>query len=192
VKLIVGLGNPGLFYAGSRHNIGAAVLKSLASNLKVSLKRDSSVLAIVGSLKKEQENIVLVCPQTYMNLSGKAVSACLKKFKATAQDLLVICDDLDLELGRIKIRPAGSSGGQKGLASVIESLKTNEFSRLRIGIDRPKNPHDAAEYVLKGFLRSQKKIVEVVKEEAVSCCLSWLEKGVVETMNIFNTKTPGA
>jgi PTH1 family peptidyl-tRNA hydrolase len=189
VKLIVGLGNPGLFYAGSRHNIGAAVLKSLARTLKISFKRDSSVFALVGSAKVKQQNIVLILPQTYMNLSGKAVSACLKKFKSQPADLLVICDDLDLELGRIKLRACGSSGGQRGLASIIESLGTNDFSRLRVGIDRPKGAQDPADYVLSGFLRSQKKIVEEAKEEAVSCCVSWMEKGVVETMNIFNIRS---
>jgi len=189
VKLIVGLGNPGLFYAGSRHNVGAAVVKLLARNLKSSFKRDSSIFALVSKAKIDQHEVVLALPQTYMNLSGKAVKACFKKFKVSPQDLLVVCDDLDLELGRIKIRPSGTSGGQRGLASIIESLGTHEFSRLRIGIDRPKNSADAADYVLKGFLRSQKKIVETVKEDAVNCCISWAQNGVAETMNTFNIRS---
>ncbi|MFA5093160.1 MAG: aminoacyl-tRNA hydrolase [Candidatus Omnitrophota bacterium] len=189
MKLIVGLGNPGLFYAGSRHNVGAAVVKLLARNLKSSFKRDSSIFALVSKAKIDQHEVVLALPQTYMNLSGKAVKACFKKFKVSPQDLLVVCDDLDLELGRIKIRPSGTSGGQRGLASIIESLGTHEFSRLRIGIDRPKNSADAADYVLKGFLRSQKKIVETVKEDAVNCCISWAQNGVAETMNTFNIRS---
>ncbi len=192
MKLIVGLGNPGLIYAGSRHNIGCAILKSLARSLKVSLKRDNSVLALVGTAKLGQHNVILAQPRTFMNLSGKAVSALLKKFKGAASDLLVVCDDLDLELGRMKIRPSGSSGGHRGLLSIIEHLGTQNFSRLRIGIGRPKNSKDAADYVLAGFLRGQKMLVQEVKEDAVNCCLSWAEKGVVETMNIYNTMTPRA
>lgn len=189
MKIIAGLGNPGLVYAGSRHNIGCAIVKSLARSLKVSLKRDNSVLALVGTAKLGRQNIILVLPQTFMNLSGKAISACFKRFKANPEDLLVVCDDLDLELGRMKIRPSGSSGGQRGLLSIIEHLGTQNFSRLRIGIGRPKNSSDAADYVLAGFLRGQKMLVQEVKEDAVNCCLSWAEKGVVETMNMFNIRS---
>jgi len=186
VKLIVGLGNPGLIYAGSRHNIGFAVVKSLARSLKVVLKRDSSVLALVSKANWGQNNVVLALPQTFMNLSGIAVKALLKKFKVSCEDLLVVCDDLDMELGRIKIRPQGRSGGQRGMVSIIEHLGTQDFSRLRIGIGRPKNPEDAARYVLSGFLRKEKSIVAEVKEDAVNCCLSWMENGIVRTMGSFN------
>ena len=143
-KLIVGLGNPGLIYAGSRHNVGFAVLKSLAGSLKINFKRDSSVSALVAKDKLPQKDIVLALPQTYMNLSGIAVVALLKKFKINPKDLLVVCDDLDLELGKMKIRPQGSSGGQRGIASIIERLGTQDFCRLRIGIGRPKSSESRA------------------------------------------------
>jgi peptidyl-tRNA hydrolase, PTH1 family len=188
VKLIVGLGNPGLIYAGSRHNIGFTVLKSLASSLKVALKRDSLVFALVGRAKVAEHTVILALPQTFMNLSGRAVCALLRKYKISPEDLLVVCDDLDLELGRMKIRPFGSSGGQRGLGSIIEHLGTQNFSRLRIGIGRPKITVDAAKYVLAGFLRKEQAIVQEVKVDALNCCLSWVEKGIVETMNIFNTR----
>jgi peptidyl-tRNA hydrolase, PTH1 family len=190
VKLIVGLGNPGLIYAGSRHNIGFAVLKSLASYLKVTLKRDRSVFALVGQVRLAGHNLTLALPQTFMNLSGEAVGALLKKFKVNLEDLLVVCDDLDLDLGRMKIRAFGSSGGQRGLDSIIQHLGTQNFSRLRIGIGRPKSSGDAAKYVLAGFLRKEQAIVQEVKVEALSCCLSWVEKGIVATMNMFNTTLP--
>jgi PTH1 family peptidyl-tRNA hydrolase len=189
VKLIVGLGNPGLIYAGSRHNIGFMVVKSLARSLKVVLKRDSSVSALVGKTNYGQYNLVLALPQTFMNLSGIAVKALLKKFKVSPQELLVVCDDLDLELGRVKIRPHGSSGGQRGMVSIIEHLGTQEFSRLRVGIGRPRNPADAARYVLSGFLRKEKAIVEETKEDAVRCALSWVENGIIITMDTFNTRS---
>ena len=188
MRLIVGLGNPGLAYAGSRHNIGFAVLKSLASSLKVVLKRDNSSFALVGIAKPGQQALILALPQTFMNLSGIAVKSLLKKFKAKPENLLVVCDDLDLELGRMKIRQLGSSGGHRGLTSIIEHLGTQNFNRLRIGIGRPKNAADAAEYVLSGFLRKEKMIIQEVKEDALNCCMSWAEKGIVETMNTFNKK----
>lgn len=190
MKLIVGLGNPGLVYAGSRHNIGFTVVKSLARSLKVVLKRDGSVSALVSKANRGQNNVVLALPQTFMNLSGIAVKALLKKFKVSFEDLLVVCDDLNLELGRIKIRPQGRSGGQRGIVSIIEHLGTQDFSRLRIGIGRPKNPTDASRYVLSGFLRKEKAIVEEVKEDAVNCCLSWVENGIIRTMGSFNTSLP--
>ncbi|MDD5408544.1 MAG: aminoacyl-tRNA hydrolase [Candidatus Omnitrophica bacterium] len=189
VKLIVGLGNPGLIYAGSRHNIGFTVVKSLARLLKVALKKDGSVSALTAKTSCGQHNLVLALPQTFMNLSGIAVKALLKKFKLEPQDLLVVCDDLDLELGRIKIRPFGSNAGQRGMASIIEQLGTQDFNRLRIGIGRPKNPQDAARYVLAGFLRKEKALIELAQEDAVDCCLSWVENGIVKTMDSFNTRS---
>ena len=189
MRLIVGLGNPGLIYAFTRHNIGFQVVKSLARSLKIDLKRDRLVHSIIGKGKCAGQDIILAMPQTFMNLSGLAVKACFKKFKVTPADLLVICDDLDLELGRIKIRPSGSSGGQRGIDSIIEHIGTQEFSRLRIGIGRPSRSVDAAKYVLTGFSRKEKVLVDQVKEDSASSCLSWVEKGVVETMNIFNTRS---
>jgi len=188
VKLIVGLGNPGLTYAGSRHNIGFAIVKSLASSLKVSFKRDNSVLASVGSGKFGGHILILALPQTFMNLSGVAVGSLLKKFKARFEDLLVVCDDLDLDLGRMKIRQNGSSGGHRGLSSVIEHLGTQNFNRLRIGISRPRKNQDAAEYVLAGFSHKEKSIVQEIKVDALDCCRGWVEHGIVETMNTFNVR----
>jgi len=185
-KLIVGLGNPGIIYAKNRHNVGFMVLKSLASSLKINFKRESLVSALVAKDRLFGQEVVLALPQRYMNLSGIAVKALLKKFKVDLKDLLVVCDDLDLEPGKIKIRAQGSSGGQRGLESIIEHLGTQDFCRLRIGIGRPKNPQDAARYVLSGFLRQEKVVMQQALEDALSCSLSWVEKGIVETMNVFN------
>lgn len=189
MKLIVGLGNPGLLYAGSRHNIGCTVVKALASSLKISFQRDKLVSSLISKSRIGQQNLVLACPQTFMNLSGIAVRALLKKFEVTPENLLVVCDDLDLELGRIKIRAAGSSGGQNGLKSIIENLDTENFSRLRIGIGRPHNSSNASKHVLSGFLRKEKIILQEIKETAVNCCMSWVEKGTTETMNAFNIRS---
>lgn len=188
MKLIVGLGNPGLTYAPSRHNIGFAIVKSLASSLKVSFKRDNSVLASVGSGKLGAHILILALPQAFMNLSGVSVGALLKKFKAGPEDLLVVCDDLDLDLGRMKIRQLGSSGGHRGLSSIIEHLGTQNFNRLRIGIGRPRKNQDAAGYVLSGFSNKEKSTVQEIKVDALNCCRSWVENGIVETMNTFNVR----
>ncbi len=190
--MIVGLGNPGLIYAASRHNIGFAVLKSLAGSLKINFKRDSSVSALVAKHKLPSQELVLALPQTYMNLSGIAVKALFKKFKVSPENFLLVCDDLDLDLGRMKIRPQGSSAGQRGIKSIIEHLGTQNFSRLRIGIGRPKTPQDAARYVLAGFLRKEKAAAKQIEEDAVSCCLSWIENGIVQTMNTYNIGAPRA
>jgi len=187
VKLIVGLGNPGLIYSGTRHNIGFQVVRFLAGSLKISFKRDSSVSSLVGKIGKTEEDLILAMPQNFMNLSGVAVKALVKKFKITPGGLLVVCDDLDLDLGRMKIRSTGSSGGQRGVKSIIEHLGSQDFNRLRIGIGRPKNPEDAAKYVLSGFLRKELPEVLKIKEEAANCCLSWAEKGITETMNMYNS-----
>lgn len=189
MKLIVGLGNPGLAYSGSRHNIGFAIVKSLASSLKVSFKRDNAVLASVGSGKLGAQILILALPQTFMNLSGVSVGALLKKFKAKPEDLLVVCDDLDLDLGRMKICQKGSSGGHRGLNSIIGQLGSQNFNRLRIGIGRPRKNQDAAGHVLSGFSPKEKIIVQEVKVDAVDCCLSWIDNGIVETMNMYNKKT---
>lgn len=188
-KLIVGLGNPGFIYTGSRHNIGFTVVKLLAGSLKISFKRDSSVMAQVGRGKIGQQELILALPQTFMNLSGRSVGALCKKFKVTAPDLLVVCDDLDLDPGRIRIRSNGSSGGQRGLNSIIEHLGAQDFGRLRVGIGRPKKSTDAAKYVLSGFLNSEKALMQEAKVKAADCCLSWVEKGIAETMNLFNVSS---
>jgi len=189
VKLIVGLGNPGLVYAGSRHNIGFAIVKSLSRRLETAFKKDGSVLSLVAKCDYAGHKVILALPHTFMNLSGAAVKALLKKFKIGLDDLLVVCDDLDLELGRIRIRAKGSSGGQRGLVSVIEQLGSRDFNRLRFGIGRPAKPEDAARYVLGGFSRREKALVEEAGENAVRCCLGWIENGIISTMDSFNTRS---
>ncbi len=190
MKLIVGLGNPGLIYSASRHNIGFRVIKTLTGALKIPLKRERLVYALVGKGSYGGQTIVFALPQTFMNLSGQAVKALVKKFKVEPEDLLVVCDDLDLDLGRIKIRPHGSSGGQRGLNSIIEVLGRSDFNRLRVGIGRPPRSLDAADYVLASFAKKEKAIVEDVNTLAGDCILSWAEKGIVKTMELFNVSLP--
>lgn len=188
MKLIVGLGNPGIRYASSRHNIGFRIVKSLAKIYKIPLKRDRGTLSLSGRSKIEGEEVILSLPLTYMNLSGNSVSAALRKYKIDLSDLLVICDDLDLDLGRLKIRPSGSSGGHRGLNSIIEFLHSQDFNRLRIGIGRPKRKLSAQEYVLLNFSAQEKKILQAVINTAIDCSSSWISNGINKTMTIFNTQ----
>ncbi len=188
MKLIVGLGNPGRLYIDSRHNIGFSVIKALAKTYKISLKRESGSSALSGKVKICGQNVILAMPLTFMNLSGIAVAGLLKKYRIDLANLLVVCDDLDLEFGRLKLRPSGSSGGQRGLESIIGSIGSRGFARLRIGISRPFQDRDASEYVLSPFTRKEKEQVRQIIEEAGACCQAWVTKGITETMNISNKR----
>jgi PTH1 family peptidyl-tRNA hydrolase len=188
VKLIVGLGNPGLIYSGSRHNIGFEVIKSLARVQKIALRKEKNTKALLGKGKIEGAEILLALPLTFMNLSGEAVKPIFKRFKIELTDLLVVCDDLDLEFGRIKICSQGSSAGHRGIKSVAGSLSSTEFNRLRIGIGRPKADSNASDFVLAHFNRAEKKDIPEIINRSVECCISWIEEGRDKTMNIFNRK----
>ncbi|MFH0763284.1 MAG: aminoacyl-tRNA hydrolase [Candidatus Omnitrophota bacterium] len=188
MKLIVGLGNPGDTYADSRHNIGFSVIKALSRRLKASLKRDRGTFSASARAQYAKQNLILAMPLTFMNLSGNAVKDLVKKYRIDLSNLLVVCDDLDLELARIKIRPQGSSGGQRGLASVIGALGSDKFARLRIGIGRPAKSGQASEYVLSAFTQKEKKELAPALKQALECCLDWVSDGVVKSMNVFNKR----
>jgi len=188
MKLIVGLGNPGVLYAGSRHNVGWTVVEALSGIYKVHLKKDSSTFALSAKVNFSAQFIILAMPLTFMNLSGIAVKALLKKYRIKPDRLLVVCDDLDLELGRQKVRPCGSSGGHRGLKSIIESLKDQGFARLRIGIGRPAKDTASSEYVLSPFNKREKEQLNLVIERAVACAGAWLTEGTAKSMNMFNRK----
>jgi len=197
VKLIVGLGNPGILYASSRHNIGFQVVKYLAKAKKAALKKEKGMSALSAKAKIEGSDAVLALPLTFMNLSGEAVRPLLKKYRIGLSDLLVICDDLDLEFGRIKIRSGGSSAGHRGVKSIIGLLGSDEFSRLRIGIGRPATnasggrPGEhtaAADYVLARFNQREKSGLSAVIKRAAEAAQAWVNEGAQKSMNIFNRK----
>jgi peptidyl-tRNA hydrolase, PTH1 family len=188
VKLIVGLGNPGLLYAHSRHNLGFSVVKALARQAKIVLKKDRFACALSGRGRIEGQAVILAMPLKFMNLSGPVVEALLRKYGIGVDEMLVVLDDLDLETGKIKIKENGSSGGHKGLASIIESLGICDFARLRIGIDRPKGKQPVSDYVLSGFKREEKQPLKEAMATACDCCGVWASQGVGEAMNTFNKK----
>lgn len=190
MKFIVGLGNPGLEYNSTKHNIGASVVKSLAkeNGIKINKKLHFSLL---GKGKIRGEEVMLVLPQTYMNLSGKAVGELFRQEIKKIEDLLVVCDDINLGLGRIRLRKEGSSGGHKGLESIIQTLGRNDFARLKIGIATEVHKGDITNYVLSPFKRKEMRNVKHVIALAQETVVSMIEKGIEPAMNKFNKRKIG-
>jgi PTH1 family peptidyl-tRNA hydrolase len=183
--LIVGLGNPGREYRESRHNVGFLLVDRLAARLGASFSRVESK-ALVTRAEYAGRRIILAKPQTYMNLSGQSVSALLRFYKVGLDQLLVAYDDVDLPLGNLRMRPSGGSAGQKGVKSIIEQLGTEDFPRLRIGIDRPPGRMDAADYVLQNFSKDQAEFLAQILERAADAALTFVTEGLEAAMNKFN------
>ncbi len=185
LKLIVGLGNPGVAYAANRHNIGFQSVDRLAEahGLRFDKLQHKARVAI-GTLV--DHHTVLAKPLTYMNLSGQAVVPLLRFYKVSLPDLLVLYDDLDLPLGTIRLRPSGGSGGHKGMQSIIEQLGSEDFPRLRIGIGRPPSGWDPADYVLSNFTPAEQSLLPGLYERIVAAAETWLREGITVAMNRFN------
>ncbi|HVP20392.1 MAG TPA: aminoacyl-tRNA hydrolase [Anaerolineaceae bacterium] len=183
--LIVGLGNPGREYRETRHNVGFMVVDLVGLDFGIQLSRLQS-RALVGSGTWKGRKVILAKPQTYMNLSGQAVSSLVRFYKIPFEDLLVVHDDVDLAVGTLRIRPGGGSAGQKGLASIIQQLGTEEFPRLRVGIGHPQGQRDVADYVLDSFFSSEKDLVLEVLDRAVEAAKDFILYGINHAMNQFN------
>jgi PTH1 family peptidyl-tRNA hydrolase len=183
--LITGLGNPGREYRETRHNIGFMLVDHLAQRLGVSFSRMESK-ALVTKGEYQGRRLVLAKPQTYMNLSGSAVGSLVRFYKVPITNLLVAYDDVDLPLGTIRLRAEGGSAGQKGMASIIERLGTQEFPRLRLGIGRPPGRMDGAAYVLQPFKKDQVDLLPVILERAVEAALVFVTSGLETAMNQYN------
>jgi PTH1 family peptidyl-tRNA hydrolase len=183
--LIAGLGNPGRQYRQNRHNIGFRLIDRLAERLGVSFSRMESK-ALVTRADYQGQRLILAKPQTYMNLSGQAVGSLVRFYKMPLENLLVAYDDVDLPLGVLRLRPQGGSAGQKGMKSIIERLGTNQFPRLRLGVDRPPGRMDAAAYVLQDFSSAQEELLAVTLERAVDAVLVFATEGLEVAMNQYN------
>ena len=181
MKVIVGLGNPGKTYEKTRHNVGFLVIDRVAEELGVKIVTDK-FKAFIGETFVKGEKVLLVKPQTYMNLSGESVVRILNYFNCSEEDLFVVSDDLDLEVGTIRLRDKGSSGGQKGIQNIIDHLGTKEFLRLKVGIGNNKRI-DTKDYVL-GKLDK-----DIPIDKAKDCVLYFINgKTILELMNIYNVK----
>ncbi|OCA80676.1 aminoacyl-tRNA hydrolase [Bacillus sp. FJAT-27225] len=185
MKLIVGLGNPGRQYAGTRHNVGFEVIALLADRLGIAMDQ-AKHKGVFGSGVHKGEKVLLLMPLTYMNLSGEAIRAAMDFYKLDTEDLLVIYDDLDLPTGKIRLRQKGSPGGHNGIKSTIAHLGTQEFNRIRIGISRPPVGMAVPDYVLGRFSKEEGPLIEEAINKSAAACEAWLENPFLQVMNDFN------
>jgi PTH1 family peptidyl-tRNA hydrolase len=183
--LVVGLGNLGREYRFNRHNVGFMAIDTVSRAWGIELNRVQAK-ALVSATNFGGRRVILAKPQTFMNLSGHPVSSLLRFYKVPLENLLVIHDDLDLPVGILRIRPGGSSAGQKGLGSTIDKLGTEAFPRLRIGIGRPPGRMDSADYVLEDFPKAEREIILQVLDRARQAVETFIAAGIVTAMNQFN------
>lgn len=185
MKLIIGLGNPGKPYENTRHNIGFDVIDALAKEWNAPLNQ-SKFNGMYATVHRPEGKVILLKPLTYMNLSGECVRPLMDYFDIDVEDIVVIYDDLDLETGKLRLRAKGSAGGHNGIKSLIQHLSTQEFNRIRVGVDRPPAGMKVADYVLSKFSKEDQPVVQ----DAISKCCHAVEvsltKPFLEVMNQFN------
>ena len=186
MKLIVGLGNPGREYELTRHNIGFMVIDELAKRWNISLN-EQKFKGVFGAGFVNGEKVILLKPLTYMNLSGESIRPLMDYYKIDVEDFVVMYDDLDIPVGKLRLRMKGSAGGHNGVKSTISHLGTQEFQRIRMGIDRPKNGMKVVDYVLGRFTSEEIPDVNHSIEKAADACEEWLNKPFLQIMNTFNS-----
>lgn len=185
MKLVVGLGNPGRRYEGTRHNVGYMVLAELARRHSVGGVRTKFHGDLIEA-DLDGHRTLLLGPTTYMNLSGLSVQEAKTFYKISDEEMLVVCDDLNLPLGKLRVRAGGSSGGQKGLDDIIRRLGSEEFARLRIGIGSPPQGRDWADFVLTKFCGEEAAEMELVVPRAAEAVVVWARDGIQRCMNEYN------
>jgi len=183
--LIVGLGNPGREYRSTRHNIGFLAIDAIGKSMNVTLGKLQNK-ALVGQGRIDSIKVIIAKPQTYMNLSGQSVSGLLNFYKIPKENLLVIHDDIDLPFGTIRIRPGGGSAGQKGVASIIEKLGSQDFARMRLGVGRPPGQMDSAAYVLLPFEKADEEFLGNFLAKASDAAKDFINYGLDTAMNRYN------
>ena len=183
MKLIVGLGNPGRAYVNNRHNVGIRCIDYFAQVHRIPI-RERRAKARLGIGEVAEKRVVLAKTRTYMNLSGQAVSRLVRHFNVPLEDLVVICDDLDLPLGKVRIRQSGGSAGHKGMQSIIDSLGSQNFPRIRVGIGRPDG--DEISYVLSDFTAAEREVVREAVAKVADTLHCILTEGIVAAMNRYN------
>ena len=186
MRVVVGLGNPGKQYHGTRHNVGFAVVDGLAASPSAS-RFQSRFQAQVAELMEGDQKVLLVKPETFMNLSGWAVRQVIDFYQVEMADLLVVCDDVNLPLGQLRIRPKGSHGGHNGLRDIQNHLGTQDYSRLRIGVGA--GGEDLVDHVLGRFRPSERPAIEDALSQAIQAVSVWVGQGVDVCMNRYNVTT---
>ena len=185
MKLVAGLGNPGAKYRGTRHNVGFEVIDLLAARHRLMFEA-APADAVFARWRRPEEVVLLVKPLTFMNVSGRAVAALTRYYKMNVDDTLMVCDDVNLPLGRLRIRASGSEGGHNGLRSIAAELGTIDYARLRIGVGRGDTRRDLADHVLARFESEEQPGIETAIARAADAVESWLVDGLAKTMNSFN------
>jgi len=183
--LIVGLGNPGREYSTSRHNVGFMVVDILAEKLDTSFRK-VKMNALMTAVRHKGERIILIKPQTFMNLSGQAVSSFIRFYKLPLENVLVVYDDVDLPFETLRLKPDGGDAGQRGVRSIIQQLGTKSFPRLRVGIDRPPGRMEVSDYVLQKFSAAEKGILPFILDTASEAVLHFIDQGLNQAMTIYN------
>lgn len=183
--LVVGLGNPGSQYEFTKHNVGFLTVDYLADKLNIKINK-LKFKGLFAKEKIENEDVVLLKPQTYMNLSGESVRDFANFFKIPPENIIVVVDDVDLPMGKIRIRKKGSAGTHNGMKSIIYQLQSDNFIRIKVGIEKENRKDDLADYVLKGFSKDEVPIMEESMERAAKAVLEILKKGPDVAMNKFN------
>jgi PTH1 family peptidyl-tRNA hydrolase len=188
VKLVAGLGNPGGKYVGTRHNVGLAVLDTLAVRVAPGQPFMSSPADALELRWRRagEEDVLFVKPLTFMNVSGQAIGELVRYYRIPADGLLVICDDVNLPLGRLRTRASGSEGGHNGLRSVAQHLGSIDYARLRVGVGRGDDRRDLADHVLARFDPEERPGIEAAIARAADAVLTWIDDGLAKTMNVFN------
>jgi PTH1 family peptidyl-tRNA hydrolase len=183
MKVVVGLGNPGRNYEGTRHNVGYDVIDSLAAGPRCG-KFHSRFQAQIAELTEDAEKVLLVKPETFMNLSGRSVRQVMDFYQLPLSDLLVVCDDINLPLGKLRVRARGTHGGHNGLRNIQEHLGTTEYARLRIGVDAPSD--EATDHVLGRFRPGERPVIEDAVQKAAQAVIVWVTRGIQACMNQYN------
>ena len=187
VKIIFGLGNPGRQYNNNRHNVGYKVLESLASSQNLEFKRSFRTSSYIAKKKDPGGWVFLVKPRTFMNNSGSCAKKILNKYKVNLAEILVVYDDTDLPLGKIRFRARGSCAGHRGMTSIVSALASEEVNRLKVGIGSPQN-QQLSDYVLSDFSKMEAKVLNSVVSEAVAASWDWANKGIDFSMQKYNRR----
>ena len=185
MSVVVGLGNPGPKYRNTRHNVGFRVLDLMADRLKAPFARER-YRGLVAETRLGDRRLLLLKPQTFMNVSGASVAEAARYWADSPEDVLVVADDVNLPLGRLRFRAGGSAGGHNGLKSIIAQLGSQDFPRLRIGVGDDRGGADLADHVLGTFSPDERQVVEETIERAVSAVLCYLDDGLETAMNRYN------
>ena len=185
--LIVGLGNPEQEYANTRHNMGFDVINKISKNYNIEVTKNKYE-GLYGKGEIEGEKVILLKPQTYMNLSGQAVWKFVDYFKISPENIIIIFDDIDIEKGQIKIKKQGSGGSHKGMQSVIQMLGTEKIPRIRVGIGSPENKKNMVEYVITKIKKEEKELLEPGIEMATEAVKIIIKEGLDKAMNKYNSK----